>query len=95
MKTRSITVIARRWFHRGPGNTYHSCEALIDGMPVAKVDFCYGYGNQYEYSAFSALNKAGFCKDWDAQKDSPWRYCERKGIMYHSSVSDVQRKKDL
>lgn len=92
---KSVTIIGRRWFHRGPGNTYHSATVLVDGEVKARVDFTYGYGNQYEYSGMAALAKAGFCADWESQKTSPWSYFDKKGVKYHAEVADVERKKDL
>ncbi len=90
----SITIIGRRWFDRVNGNTYHSCECLINGQPVANVPFSYGYGNQYEYSAMNKLAELGYLPGYDSQTVA-WRYCEDRGIAYHATHSDVNRKKDL
>lgn len=95
MKIKSITIIGRRWFHRGPGNTYHSATVLVNGEVKARVAFCYGYDSQYQYTGMEALSKAGILKDWDQQKSSPWSYCDKRGIAFHAEASDVQCKKDL
>lgn len=98
-KIKSIVIIGRRWFHRGSGNTYHSFTALDDGKEVARENFAYGYGNQYEWNAQCALDRAGLLpglKRFDnGSTESMYTYCERNGIAYHSQVVDVQRKKDL
>lgn len=94
-KIKSIVIICRRWFNRGPGNSYHSCTAYVDGKAMARIDFCYGYGNQYEYTAMQKLSELGIIKGWDNQKDSPWGYCDRNGIAYSTECCDVTRKSDL
>lgn len=95
----SITIIGRRWFNRGPGNTYHSAEILVDGQQVGRIDFAYGYGDQYAFNSRQWLAKNGFLPGI-AEKDgtpveSLWRYCERHGINYSETVSDVKHKRDL
>lgn len=50
-----------KWFDKVNGNTYHSVNVTrcIDGA-VVYGEFQYGYGNQYEYTAFEAMAKAGW-----------------------------------
>jgi len=95
----SVVLIGRRWFRHGPGNTYHSCEIILDGQPVHKIDYAYGYGNQYEWNAWDWLEANGYAPTREhssnGSKESPWRYCERMGIVYTTTVTDVPRKKDL
>jgi hypothetical protein len=95
----SITIIARRWFHRGPGNTYHSAEILVNGACVHKIEFAYGYGEQYEWNAAMWLEENGYLPGREHYKsgggESLWRYCEKHGITLAKSCADVQRKKDL
>lgn len=99
INVKSIVVIGRRWRHRGPGNTYHSMTALIDGKPVVRVDFCYGYGNQYEWTALQQLADNGFLPGLNhypnGNSESLWQYCERNKINYHAEVADVNTRKDL
>lgn len=90
----SITIIGRRWFDSKNGNTYHSCECLVNGKHVATVDFAYGYERQYEYSGMNRLNELGYLPDLTPQTVI-WRYCEDRGIAYHATHTDVNRKKDL
>ena len=54
---KSITVIGRRWFHRGPGNTYFSAQVYVNGDHVHTIPYEYGYGDQYLQSAFEWLEK--------------------------------------
>jgi hypothetical protein len=99
MKTKSITIIGKRWFERVNGNTYHSVIALVNGEEVVNVGFEYGYGSQYEWTAATELDKKGFLPGLEHYKnggtESLWSYCEKNKIKYSQFVSDVQRKKDL
>lgn len=90
----SITIVGRRWFDRVNGNTYHSCECLINGNVVARVEFEYGYGDSYQYSGMKKLAALGYLPGFDSNS-VPWRYCEERGINYYCTHSDVSRKKDL
>ena len=91
--TKSIIVVGRRWFERTNGNTYHSAEIYVNGVFVYKIPFTYGYGNQFEHNAFEWLKKNGYIET--ADKGAPSIYCRENGIEYHTTVSDVKRKKDL
>lgn len=90
----SITIIGRRWFDKSAGNTYHSCECLVNGQHVATVNFKYGYERAYEYSGMNRLAELGYLPDFTPQTVI-WRYCQDRGITYHATHSDVNRKKDL
>lgn len=94
----SITIIGKRWFNKTYGNTYFSSLALVNGETEIDIPFEYGYGNQYEWEAWRLLvNQLNL--DVERYKgnliEAPSTYCRRKGIAYHSIVTDVQRKKDL
>jgi len=95
----NITIIGRRWFDRINGNTYFSAVGLINGKEVVKINYEYGYGDQYIYATFGEMQKAGFCPDVEQYNnggsESLWSYCERKGITKYNTVTDVKRKKDL
>ena len=94
-----LVLIGRRWFGKTHGNTYHSVEIIVDGNCIHKIDYAYGYGQQYEDSAKNWLDANGYLpgihKKHGTPGESLWRYCERIGIVYTRSASDVQRKKDL
>ena len=99
LKVRSITVFGRRWFERTNGNTYHSALILVNGEHVHKIEFAYGYSNQYEWNARQWLADNGYLPGIESIDGRPgeslWRYCERLGISYVSEVVDVARKRDL
>ena len=98
-KMSSLVLIGRRWFKRGTGNTYHSCEIIVDGNCVHKIDYAYGSDQMYEQNAKDWLDANGYLPGIEKKDGTPgeplWRYCDRVGITLTRSVSDVQRKKDL
>ena len=53
---------AVRWFDKVNGNTYHSVRITRcrDGKQIVGLyaPYEYGYGDQYRYTAFSAMDKA-------------------------------------
>jgi len=95
---KSITVIGRRWFERINGNTYHSAEIIIDGTFVHKIQFAYGYEDQYIQSASEFLEEEGHIK-LEKYNNSGfemlWSYCKKHNIKYYATVTDVRRRKDL
>jgi hypothetical protein len=98
-RPQSIMLIGRRWFEKTNGNTYHSVSIYVDGKPIGKVDFRYGYGDQWQWTGCEWLERNGYLPGIEHFKnggsESIWRYCERHGITFSSEVTDVQRKKDL
>ena len=97
-KIDSITVVGRRWFQKGPGNTYHSAAIYVNGALIHRIPYAYGYGQMYEQNAEEWLIKNGYI---DAEKykhggyPPMWQLAEKNGFTYSSTVTDVARKKDL
>lgn len=60
---KALTLVARRWFQRGPGNTYHTVDIYIDGEPVHASPITYGYDRQYETTAEQWLRANGHLSD--------------------------------
>lgn len=89
----SVFIVGRRWFERTNGNTYHSAEIYVNNEMVHKIDYQYGYGNQFEWEGMLWLSKNGYFKDYKGQ--SPGMFCRERGVSYNTTVTDVQRKKDL
>jgi hypothetical protein len=98
-KMRTLVLIGRRWFNRSCGNTYHSVQILADGKQIHYIMQAYGADQVYEHNAKVWLFENGWLPDLDKQEGNPgealWRYCERMGIEYTRTVTDVSRKKDL
>jgi len=95
---RTITIMGRKWFDKVNGNTYHSATILVDGRHVHKVDYEYGYGDQYVWSAWEWLDANGYIKIKrysNGGTEAPWQYCDREGIVLFYTATDVNHKKDL
>lgn len=90
-----ITVRGRRWFQKGPGNTYHSAEIYLDDVQVDGIEFAYGYGSQYLYNAFVKLQKDGLITPAISDHEGFLSWAKRNGVELIYSCDDVQKKKDL
>ena len=98
-KVDSILVVGRRWFQRGPGNTYHSVNIYVNGKLVHRIPFAYGYDRMFEQNAEVWLIENGYIR---AEKykhgggyPPMWQLAKDQGFTYEATVSDVARKKDL
>ena len=87
----SLHIEGRRWFNRGPGNTYHSVRIFKDGAQLAYLPMQYGYGDQFLQSALDWLKANGHAPN-DARYGTLYLR-ETLGASY--SVADVARKADL
>jgi len=95
-KVKKISIFGKRWFQKTYGNTYHSSEIYVNDKLVHKIEFCYGYGSQYEWNSFTWLKQNGYIKL--SEKDKHYclgRYCRENNIELCNDVVDVNRKKDL
>lgn len=93
-KVESIMVVGRRWFEKTNGNTYHTAEIYINNEFIHKIDFTYGYGDQYYWNAWEWLLKNNYVKGGN-KFVNPRIYCEENKIKWNNTVADVKRKKDL
>ena len=102
-KFKVITIDARRWFNRGPGNTYHSVAVYVDGKLVGVKPFQYGYGEQYLQTALGVLQDAGvFTKTGESLSSGANNdYYEFREYMMDNRdkfvviVNDVSARRDL
>lgn len=63
MKVRKLkfTVIAKKWFDKVNGNTYHSVRCIRHSDNAVVVGpYQYGYGNHYQQTALAMMAKAGW-----------------------------------
>lgn len=99
MTPHTITLLGRRWFQRTYGNTYHTCQIMLDGKTVHKTPMQYGYGQQFEQSGWEWLEANKLVpprKQYpNGGYEGTWEYAERHGITYEASAIDVPREKDL
>lgn len=90
----SIVIIGRRWFNRGPGNTYFSSEIIVDGKHVEGIDFAYGYGEHFLWESMKKLAHMGLVT-WTDAEGAPTRWARDNGVALSVSAIDVSRRKDL
>jgi hypothetical protein len=93
-----IEIWGRRWFQRTYGNTYHSARVYVNDKLVHTIPFAYGYGSQYEQSAWDWLAANGYVnptKHANGGYEPPWAYCRDKGIEYSAHAEDVRSKGQL
>jgi len=90
---KNLYIRGRRWFQRGPGNTYHSVSIYLNDKLVHTIPFAYGYGDQYLWNAFEWLDANGYLDR--TQNEPPWVTAERLGFKLNYSVDDVKRRCDL
>lgn len=101
MTPKTVTIIGRRWFNRGPGNTYFSAQTWVDGEPGPSIDFEYGYGDHYLDRAFEELERAQLVPQRARHNNGSYEappsiWCrDVHGIKLVYSVSDVSRRRDL
>jgi hypothetical protein len=96
----SVSIIGRRWFQRGPGNTYCTASIYVDGVCIHKLPARYGYGSYYAQAAEDWLDQHGFMPGRvhykNGSKEPGWQFFRDKhGINYSTEAIDVQREKDL
>jgi hypothetical protein len=86
-----LHIEGRRWFHRGPGNTYHSVRIFKDGALLVTLPYQYGYGDQFLQTALDWLKANGLAPEG---AEYGTRYL-REVLHASYSVIDVSRKSDL
>jgi hypothetical protein len=92
-----LHIEGRRWFQRGPGNTYNSVRIFANNERIAHLPFQYGYGDHFLDIALDWLEENGYIQREEYSNHSKaygTRFL-REGLGGTYSVTDVQRKKDL
>lgn len=100
---KNLTILARRWFDKTGGNTYHSCKVFVNGKIVGRKDFEYGYDEGYMQTALTILQENGIYKKTDVHlpsgmdKDYMLFISDIRNNKYNliKEVVDVSRRKDL
>ena len=90
----TIHISARRWFDRGPGNTYHSVQITLPDGRVQTVPFEYGYDEAYRQTAFRVVREMLGVSE-NPKEYCAWQWYEREGYYVVYDVVDVPRKRDL
>jgi len=89
----SLNIVARRWFQKTYGNTYHSVKVYVNDE-ILTVPFAYGYDNHFFQTAQDLLDKAGY--DTKLSENGSLGTLHLREVLGGTySVTDVSRKKDL
>ena len=94
----SITILGREWWDKVNGNSYFSCDILVNGDHIHKIPYEYGYGDQYRYAAAIWLDKNGYIsleKNDNGTSQPLWSYCRDNNIVLYCQKFENQRKRDL
>jgi hypothetical protein len=92
IKSPQYLIEGFRWLDKTYGNAYHSViiTDLKTGAEVYRSPYeVYGYGSQWEHTAYDELQKLGKVKEVDRFNHD----LNSKRFIYR--LKDVQRKKDL
>ncbi len=102
MKPKLIVIIGRKWWDKGPGNTYHDAEIIVHGAGKTVIQhrthMDSGYGEGYVQSAAQWLEAQGIIKlprYANGSVQPLWQYCQDNGIKLITSVVDVGSRKEL
>lgn len=89
-----LELYGRKWFDRVNGNTCFSAIALHNGKEIARIDFDYGYGDQWLYE----ITKNLIVDQLQRGDLHYWQYIEQlenNGIAVFKACENVTRKRDL
>ena len=90
-KTRQIkfTVIAKKWFDKVNGNTYHSVRCIRHKDDAYCVgQFQYGYGEQYRQTALAVMAEAKWLPVKYRGRDAQFHYEMENNYPILYTVSD-------
>ena len=96
-----LEFLGRNWFDRVNGNTYFSAIALYNGNEIARIDFDYGYGDQwlYEITKLAVVELSdSYIKLQRGENQQPWQFIdqlESSGVAVFTNCEKVTRKRDL
>ena len=90
MNKNNRICIVKQWLDKVNGNTYHKVKLFLNGE-ILESDYTYGYGNQYEQTAYNLFNTN---ESW---KNNPFRYANINTFRdtIHFEVIQVNTKKEL
>jgi len=89
----NLKIVAKRWFQRSAGNTYHSVNITVDDKQHFYSGIHYGYDEQWKTTATELLNKnLGTNYEREQIFHSLYKLPELNVL---DVCVDVQREKDL
>lgn len=93
-KPDKVHIQGKKWFDPVNGNTYHTAEIHINGVPKFKTERTYGYGNQYVWSGLQKLAEEGYIPSIiPANPHTLRNFLGEDNFTYDEE--NVNRKKDL
>jgi hypothetical protein len=90
----ALIIDEKRWFQKTYGNTYHSVTVTADGK-TEKSGIHYGYGDQYQQTAFDLLQKMGYFEGATYSDFLKFLYEPPGKVTIYRTVADVPRERDL
>jgi len=98
IKVDKIEVWGKRWFNRGPGNTYFVANIYVNDKLVHAMPMEYGYGDHYIYRAADWLEENGYIfrdHHFNGSSTPLWNVAQTAGFKLVCNVTDVKRQRDL
>jgi len=98
MKKLKLHIEGRRWFQRGPGNTYHSVRIFKDGALLVCLPYQYGYGEQFLQTALDWLRANAHIPDvCDGCKVSRTEHApdSQSGHFFHPAYGTLYLRETL
>ncbi len=86
---KSVYITAKEWFDRVNGNSYFSCQIIVNNKYKIVLPIQYGYGDHYVDMACKELVKLGLT-DLDL-----YRWNNRKAIRFDSVKMENCLKRDV
>ena len=101
LKGAVIEIYGREWFDKVNGNSYH-CAYITIFLKNGKTKnliapFQYGYGDQYEHTAYELLIKYGYikCKYMNKYGNTTFSFFNKHNIRVSSHIERNCLKKQL
>ena len=96
MKIKTIDLNAKEWFDKINGNSYFTCEIIINykmkDEKLIKLPFQYGYDSQYEYESFKAIIEELNLK---TEEKHLYQFCRLRNIVLRSDIQKNCLKREL
>lgn len=93
---KTIDINAREWFDKINGNSYFSCEIVLNyglnNEKVLNLPFQYGYGEHYKCASLKEITKN---LNLNIKTKSLWVFCNENKIILRSNKKENCLKKEL
>lgn len=86
----TITILARRWFDRINGNTYHSVKVYVGNKEIGYCPFAYGYNDGFLQTAVDLMVKAGIMEEEPDKIDKHGTRIKGSSRAYLNFLDDIR-----